>query len=94
MNDKPRDPLIWDLPLRLWHWSLAGAISFSLYSGWFGGISMIDWHMTSGYVVLGLLVFRICWALWGGLYARWHNYRPNVMGVMKHFQGQVSEAAH
>lgn len=66
--EKP--PLVWDLPLRLYHWTLAIAVSVSLYTGFNGGFAEMDWHMISGYVVLGLILFRIAWGVVGPRHAR------------------------
>lgn len=63
-------PMVWDLPLRLFHWALAIAVSVCLYTGFNGGFNEMDWHKISGYVVLGLLVFRIAWGVVGPRHAR------------------------
>ncbi len=49
---------IWDLPVRLFHWSLAAFVALSWWSGTRGG----DWlplHERSGYAVLTLALFRV-----------------------------------
>ena len=63
-------PMVWDLPLRLFHWSLAIAVGISIYTGLDGGFYEMDWHVTSGYVVLGLLIFRLLWGIFGPRHAR------------------------
>lgn len=65
-----RPPLVWDLPLRVFHWALAIAVAICLYTGINGGFYEMDWHMISGYVVLGLLMFRMAWGLVGPRHAR------------------------
>lgn len=65
-----KPPLIWDLPLRLFHWALAIAVAICLYTGINGGFYEMDWHMVSGYVVLGLLLFRMAWGIVGPRHAR------------------------
>lgn len=62
--------MVWDLPLRLFHWALAIAVSVCLYTGLNGGFYEMDWHMISGYVVLGLLFFRLAWGVVGPRHAR------------------------
>jgi len=52
---------IWDLPTRLFHWSLAALVTFSIVTAKLGGL-WLDWHMRSGYAILALLVFRLLWA--------------------------------
>ncbi|ARB44620.1 cytochrome b/b6 domain-containing protein [Alloalcanivorax xenomutans] len=60
---------VWDLPTRLFHWLLVAAIGFLWYSGGEGEALMV-WHMRAGYLVLGLVIFRIIWGLWGSRHSR------------------------
>ncbi len=76
---------VWDLPFRLWHWALALSVLFSLYTGLAGDISMMEWHQRSGFVVLGLLLFRVGWWLWGGRYVRLSQYRTTPRRFIQHF---------
>ena len=78
---------VWDLPFRLWHWALALSVLFSLYTGLSGDIALMDWHQRSGYVVLGLLLFRVGWAFWGGRYVRLSNYWTTPRRFIQHFAG-------
>ena len=80
---------IWDWPLRLWHWAFALCIAFSLYSGLDGDIDLAQWHQRSGLALLGLLVFRFAWAIWGGIYARWHHYWTTPKELWLHFRGRA-----
>ena len=40
---------IWDIPTRLFHWSLVSLLVVSCYTGSTGGFYEMDWHMKSGY---------------------------------------------
>ena len=91
---KDQGPLIWDWPLRIWHWLFACAVSFSLYSGLQGDISLMAWHQRSGLLLLGLLSFRLGWGLWGGRYARWGNYWTTPLQFVDHFRGRGGKSAH
>jgi cytochrome b len=86
--------LVWDLPLRIWHWAFALCISGSLYSGLSGDIGLIERHQQLGYVMLGLLLFRLGWGVWGGRYARLGHYRISPAGIVGHFRGVRVAAAH
>jgi cytochrome b len=66
--------LVWDWPLRVWHWLFALCLAGSLTTGLLGDISLMDWHMRLGFTAIGLLLFRLGWALWGARYARWHTF--------------------
>jgi cytochrome b len=65
---------IWDIPTRLFHWSLVVLIGISFYTGLSGGFVEMDYHMISGYCILSLVLFRILWGLFGGYYARFTTF--------------------
>lgn len=94
MNDTPRSetrrplPLVWDWPLRIWHWAFAMTITGSLVTGWLGEIALMDWHLRLGYLALGLLLFRIGWAIWGSRYARLTAFRPSPRRLLAHLRGR------
>lgn len=60
--------LIWDLPLRLFHWLLV--LSFALAWGSAGDDRYLNLHLSAGYVLLALLLFRLVWGIYGGHHAR------------------------
>ena len=60
---------IWDIWIRLFHWSLAAAVGFMLYSGLTGNL-FFDWHRQVGEFVLMLIVFRLAWGVVGSSNAR------------------------
>lgn len=61
--------VVWDIWVRLFHWSLAFAVTFSLLSGKTGFL-FYDWHKSIGEIVLALVVFRIIWGFFGSSTAR------------------------
>ena len=64
---------IWDLPVRLFHWTLVILLATSYFSGRAGG----DWmklHFWSGYAILTLLLFRIAWGFVGSTTARFSHF--------------------
>lgn len=62
---------VWDLPIRLVHWSLVLLIAFSW---WSAENERIEWHMWSGLAVLFLLLFRILWGFLGSSTARFASF--------------------
>lgn len=62
---------LWDAPTRLVHWSLVVLVGVSW---WTHEIGRMDWHRWSGYAVLGLLVFRLFWGVFGGTTARFSSF--------------------
>ena len=64
---------VWDLPVRLFHWTLVILLATSYFSGRAGG----DWmklHFWSGYAILTLLLFRIAWGFVGSTTARFSHF--------------------
>lgn len=68
-HDTTRDTvLVWDLPLRIFHWMLAGA-----FAGAFLTAESERWrdvHAVLGYTVLAMVAFRLLWGVFGTRYAR------------------------
>ena len=62
---------LWDGPTRLTHWLVVGLLGFSW---WSAETDHMDWHRWSGYVVLGLVVFRLYWGLFGSQSARFASF--------------------
>jgi cytochrome b len=65
--------LVWDLPLRIFHWGLAIAFVVSWITAE-AGIEWADLHLYSGYSVLGLITFRLIWGIVGTRHARFRNF--------------------
>ncbi len=64
------DPIIvWDLPTRLFHWTLVVLILLQYLSGEFGLLPM-EWHYWLGYATLALVVFRVLWGFCGSRTSR------------------------
>jgi len=93
MNE-PAPLKVWDWPLRLWHWLFAVCILCLLYTGLSGDLSLLVWHMRFGCVMVGLVVFRLLWGIWGGLHARWSSYAVGVPSFFAHFRGGRVDDPH
>lgn len=65
--------MIWDAPVRLFHWALAICIVVSVASGMTGGNAM-QIHLWSGYTILALVLFRLLWGFVGSTYARFADF--------------------
>lgn len=75
---------VWDLPTRLFHWLLVGLIAFSW---WSAENFHMDWHRYSGSAVVGLLVFRVLWGLFGTSTARFVQFVKGPGAVWRHLRG-------
>lgn len=85
--------LVWDVPLRLFHWSLALLVAASLASGLIGG-NWIDWHGRFGVAIAGLLAFRIAWGVVGSTHARFHNFVRGPKTIIAYLKGQWRGLGH
>jgi cytochrome b len=69
---------VWDLPLRIFHWLLV----IAFFIAYFTEDELLTVHVWSGYLIGGLLVFRLVWGFVGGQYARFANFLcPPIQSV-------------
>ncbi len=78
---------VWDLPTRLFHWTLAATIVGSVVSAKIGGNAMV-WHFRFGYVVFGLLAFRLIWGFVGGRWSRFASFAYAPATLLRYLRGQ------
>lgn len=78
---------VWDLPTRVFHWSLVLGIVGSAISGTIGGNAML-WHFRFGYAVLTLLLFRIVWGLVGGRWSRFGAFIYAPQTIIDYLKGR------
>jgi cytochrome b len=75
---------VWDLPTRVFHWSLA--LSF------FGAYLLAEservryLHVMFGYTVLALVAFRLVWGFIGTRYARFSSFAFGPRAVANHLR--------
>jgi cytochrome b len=79
---------VWDLPTRAFHWILALTMVGSVVSAKIGGNAMA-WHFRFGYVVFGLIAFRVLWGLVGGRWSRFSSFIYGPGTVMRYLRGEV-----
>jgi cytochrome b len=76
---------VWDLPTRLVHWLIAALIPFSW---WSATNDHLSWHRLSGYVMLGLLGFRLIWGVIGSSTARFSDFVAGPPTVIAYLRGR------
>lgn len=74
---------VWDLPTRLFHWLLVALVGFSW---WSASTDHMDWHLSSGLAVLGLVVFRILWGLVGASTSRFHHFLKGPRAIWSYMR--------
>ena len=93
-SDDPAAPVkapIWDLPVRLFHWTLVALIAFSW---WTAEEHEGDLHIWSGIAVLTLLIFRILWGFFGSSTARFASFVRGPKAVVGYVQGTWKGIGH
>lgn len=87
-----RKTYVWDLPTRLFHWSLALLVAFQWASAEVGGFLM-DYHVLGGYAILALVLFRVVWGLVGSHHARFANFLRGVGPTLEYARALRANAA-
>ena len=77
---------VWDLPTRLFHWTLACAVVFAWWSGEEGNLEAHAW---TGYAILVLVAFRLVWGFVGSVHARFTDFVAGPGRVVGYLQGTV-----
>ena len=80
---------VWDLPTRLFHWTLAALVVGSFVTIKTGAIV---WHERLGYAALALVLFRVVWGFVGGRYARFASFVRGPGAVLGYLRGDASAA--
>jgi len=65
--------LVWDLPVRLFHWILV-ALFIAAWVTAEQGPAWMDRHMQVGYAIMTLVLFRIFWGMYGSDQARFKAF--------------------
>lgn len=80
---------VWDLPTRLFHWSLVGLVMLSIVTGLIGGVWQMDAHMLSGYAILALLGFRLAWGVVGSRHSRFSDFVKGPTTILAYLRGRI-----
>lgn len=82
--------LVWDLPVRLFHWILA----ICLVVQWFTAEvidNAMDFHFYLGYFILGLILFRLIWGFIGPKYARFNSFVAGPKAMINYLKSLGSD---
>lgn len=82
--------LVWDLPVRMFHWLLV----LCLFAQWLTAEILenaIDWHFYIGYFTLGLIIFRLIWGLVGTQYAKFSSFIAGPKAIWQYFISLISK---
>ena len=81
-DNKPQkqtsEPIIWDLPLRVFHWLLVLCVVISVTTAKLGLTAI---HERSGLAVMALILFRFVWGFSGSQTARFSSFLKSPLHV-------------
>lgn len=83
-----RTIVVWDLPTRIFKWSLVLAVCLAfLFSSSHPHGSLFLIYVACGYAVTLLLLFRFAWGFIGGQYARFRSFVYGWRGIRAYAEG-------
>jgi len=83
MEQESKQIKVWDVPVRLFHWSLVLGFVLAYVSA---EVGILAAHVLIGYFLIALLVFRILWGFLGTQYSRFRAFvfsPAETMGYVK-----------
>lgn len=87
----PRRVLVWDAPVRVFHWLLAAS-----FLGAFVTAESERWrlvHVSLGYTVAGLVLWRLVWGVMGTRHARFSSFVRGPGAVMTYLRSLLGNRA-
>ncbi|MDP4301310.1 cytochrome b/b6 domain-containing protein [Leptothrix discophora] len=84
---------VWDLPTRLFHWTLLVCVLGSVVTAKVGGNATV-WHFRLGLATLALIAFRLVWGLVGGRWSRFTSFIYGPGAVLRYLRGQPRPGEH
>lgn len=85
--------LVWDLPVRLFHWLLVIALVAAWYTS-DGEKGLIDIHLKIGYFILGLITFRVTWGIIGTKYAKFSQFLPSKSKIINYVEKSKQDKSY
>ena len=77
---------VWDLPVRVFHWLLVAGF----FVAYLTEDDLLTVHVWAGYLVSGLLIFRLIWGFAGNQYARFGNFLCNPIQSISYIKDAIA----
>ena len=78
--------LVWDLPLRLFHWAMVCVVFIAGVTGFLAPEWWLDIHVFAGFALGILLTFRIIWGFMGSQFSKFRNFSLSPAAVLQHLR--------
>lgn len=82
-----REFVVWDIPTRVFHWTLAAGIALAWWSGEEGRNDLHEW---TGYTLLVLVASRIVWGFVGSRHSRFSDFVRGPRATIAYLRGEGS----
>jgi cytochrome b len=80
--------LVWDVPTRVFHWTLALSFAGAYLTS--EGERYRDIHVALGYLMLGMIAFRLVWGFAGTAYARFASFAFKPAEIVQYVRSLFS----
>jgi len=80
---------VWDPLVRVFHWSLVASFTLAFLTE----DDLLTLHVWAGYVILGLLLFRIAWGFVGPRHARWGDFVKEPTEILAYLKKSFQSKA-
>lgn len=77
---------VWDLPVRIFHWSLASLFLVAYITE----DHFMTLHTLAGYIIGGLILFRLIWGFIGTEHARFKDFAYSPTRVISYLKSVIS----
>lgn len=85
-NETTSEIKVWDIAVRIFHWSLVASFAFA----WLSAEEWDKAHEYVGYYIGGLIIFRLLWGLIGTKYARFTNFVYSPSHIINYLKSQLT----
>lgn len=76
---------VWDLPTRFVHWAFVLLIP---YAWWTATHDQLERHRLVGYILLGLILFRLIWGFAGSVPSRFASFVRGPAAILRYVRGK------
>ena len=83
---EPNEVRVWDPLIRIFHWTLV--VSFVV--AYLSGEELDQLHLWSGYLITGLLIFRLLWGFVGSKHARFRDFLYSPRQILDYGKSLLS----
>ena len=89
-----RKVLVWDAPVRIFHWALVLSVAATATTGFLFPANWLSVHIWAGACVAALILFRLLWGMTGSTYSRFRFFPLTPGGLITHVRDILKGRIH